>query len=700
MTELNTQAIHLANQFADATIDKWGTDEDVVFKVLKEVHDQGIGAEFEAALEGFMDAKEASDLLAQFKPKESNQLTHAILGSELSGSALQRAKDMLLSGNETYSASNTEYFVEGLSDPVDLSSTTAKVVAVGGTVALGGAALFFAPEVAIIGGFFVVVGAVAGTGIAVLNAGQALLSDTDAEAKENIKDMGKGVGMLAMSAPFAPKGLTTIRAAKAAKAAKTAAVVTPKAPKVTMLGEDAKTLVPAVPKNRAGTALSPAELAATSEGLLPRLGGDPSKAEFYRGGLAVGEKRFTLDEIFACMEMGLDYVMQTTPIKNGGAGERIHIQNPSLTEVKEAARALGMVFEMTPEGKAVAIINSDTDLIASKSFNSMMVQVAENRFTSLGEVLAAVKHQLNDVSTFVSRDAILDKPIKDALAGPIPIKDALAALEAQGINVIPDPKGRWLSNKWIATISADRGGFRPTSSHLPGKPLSREEAAKLAATPWKDPAPAPETLPGYLESLGLTAASRSMPLAPLKVDHSKAQFAKGGLDINGERFSLDALLTGKLVGAVPRIPRNLKAGEAARFEPGLDLKTAEAALREAGISLIAGEDGVGIATINTRTPITPSSLPTDNMITIYIGENHFISLESLLSALKHKSPVVAHYSKPNIGRGWGIVPGEAIPTNEALVAARAQGIDVMKIGEGDWLATISVNRISYSKPNP
>lgn len=220
----------LAKQFIDATVNKWGTEESEVDQILKTVHDSNTQTQFEASVASSLNEEQAK----QFVKKEGGLgrdrgTISAILHSEMEGSELVRALDLYRHGSETYRASYDEYYVEGLKHSVDLSSTTSKVVVGGATVVIGGLAIVYAPAALIIGGAALVGTAAYGLGKTAVEAVQVLTADTEEEAKQNMIELGEGVGILAMSAPFAPKGAqaakgaaTAIRAGRAGRAVRSA----------------------------------------------------------------------------------------------------------------------------------------------------------------------------------------------------------------------------------------------------------------------------------------------------------------------------------------------------------------------------------------------------------------------------------------------------------------------------------------------
>ncbi|MBI2082535.1 MAG: hypothetical protein HYT76_03105 [Deltaproteobacteria bacterium] len=122
----------LASRFLDATVNKWGVDDKEVCSVLKSVHDWPGGPddwdltynhnEFNRELYKQMTPQQAHT----FRSSQS-QIVPAILRSELSGSALARAEDLYDIGRETYRASGSEYFLEGVLSCFDLSSLSQKV---------------------------------------------------------------------------------------------------------------------------------------------------------------------------------------------------------------------------------------------------------------------------------------------------------------------------------------------------------------------------------------------------------------------------------------------------------------------------------------------------------------------------------------------------------------------------------------------
>lgn len=204
----NDDLINLAQEFVDATVDKWGTDEEAVYRIVKEIHDSGQTADFTTAVS---DLIEDHDLLCEISDSGNKSLIPAILSDEMSGSQLARAMDLYTKGRDTYRSSSGDYFLEGLSSTFDLSDTASKVVLGVGVVALCGLAIASAPAAAIAGGVLLVGTAVYGVGSIVKNGVELAFSDSDAEFKENMRDLGLAVGITAITAPFVPKGIQGAR---------------------------------------------------------------------------------------------------------------------------------------------------------------------------------------------------------------------------------------------------------------------------------------------------------------------------------------------------------------------------------------------------------------------------------------------------------------------------------------------------------
>lgn len=208
----------LAREFIDATSGKIGTDEQEVYRILKQVYfSKSPGGLVEKAFEGAvekialasLDAEAQRRILGLASPKD---FVPAILRDEMSGSELARALDFYSGKEETFRAGKTDYFLEGLASTVDLSSTGSKVFLGLGLVAFGALAVASAPVSAIVGGTLVLGTAVYGAGSLLKNGIEIAFADSSRELKENLRDLGNGVGVTAMAAPFVPKGLQGIKA--------------------------------------------------------------------------------------------------------------------------------------------------------------------------------------------------------------------------------------------------------------------------------------------------------------------------------------------------------------------------------------------------------------------------------------------------------------------------------------------------------
>ena len=80
----------LAQNFIDATVNKWGTDEDAVYQIMKTVHDEGDAGNFEVKVCSLL----TEDQRNYFTESGSGRLIPAILQDEMWGSELASASDL------------------------------------------------------------------------------------------------------------------------------------------------------------------------------------------------------------------------------------------------------------------------------------------------------------------------------------------------------------------------------------------------------------------------------------------------------------------------------------------------------------------------------------------------------------------------------------------------------------------------------
>lgn len=189
--------LDLAKQFVDATVNKWGSDEEAVYEVLQEVHDSHQTADFEASVYSLLSPGEKKD----FKlPNIQGRLIPALLSKELSRSELARANDIYALGHDTYGSDKWEYFVDGATSLSDFSSTKSKLALAGGLaggiVVLGVLAVTMtvAPPLALVVAVTIAVPTAVtalgyGTFKVAKNLTEIALADTDAESKQNIREL-------------------------------------------------------------------------------------------------------------------------------------------------------------------------------------------------------------------------------------------------------------------------------------------------------------------------------------------------------------------------------------------------------------------------------------------------------------------------------------------------------------------------------
>jgi hypothetical protein len=431
MAELdNLTAIGLANRFAEATIDKIGTEEEDVDKVLAVVNQQEIEQDFERALHSFIDFKDAQELIAEYDTGSENlSLTHAILADEMSGSALARARSMLLFGKEDSSkASGADYFVEGLSNTVDLSSTASKVaVGVAGIAAIGiGAVAVTASSPILVGGATILLGAVivgsavAGTVGIVKNVAEAYLAETDAEMKENISELGGSVGTLAMSAPFVPKGASMVKSGIAGIRAGNAANVAVAAEGINSIEPVA---VAAAPKN--------APKKVMFHRFVPDVAADFTKPQFARGGLVVNGERMAIENITYALK-------NNSP--NVASGNRANPGNTHpLTDVLAAADELGIKFSQNNSGNWLMIVSDE--YVAGQNFNPILFPAEEGGYVLLQEFLSNL-NQEGSTMTYVCYGSDYNTSWARHLGDFVEISTALSKAKELGIRLLMNSEGK------------------------------------------------------------------------------------------------------------------------------------------------------------------------------------------------------------------------------------------------------------------
>jgi hypothetical protein len=432
----NPNVIGLANRFAEATIEKCGTDEPIVDVVLGEVHEHGIAEGFEEALHGFIDESEAQALISKYDTNaQSFSLTHAILADEMSGSALARAKSILLTGQEDYSnASGADYFVEGLSNSVDLSSTASKaVIAIGGAAAIGlgvAASATSAPLIAAGATFtlgaVVVASAVAGGVGMIKNTVETLLSETDSEAKQNLSELGSSTGIFAMSAPFAPKGASMMKAAattsRVGTASGTAAATVDDVAKIAKKTVSPSDAVLTAPKPR------PAPLLVNY-----------SRPQFNRSGILVEGKLVPLESILQALKNNNNKI--SVQLNDPTKARYSHMYDSvSLQEVLTVAKRSGMNAIKTDKGEWIVSVSPNG---RNPRIQNPIIFEVEGRYLSLSQLLL----DLNQNKILIHSAS---SPNIGLQTGPfpssefIPIPTVLKGAKNLGIN-ITQKDGTWIA---------------------------------------------------------------------------------------------------------------------------------------------------------------------------------------------------------------------------------------------------------------
>jgi hypothetical protein len=215
-TTINSNIKQLANTFLDATVNKWGTredGEDGVYDVLSEVHKLGEQSKFNDAVISQMSKEDIDRLL----PRGIKSIVPFVLRDELSGSQLARAEDLYFKGEDQYRSGYSDYLAEGISSMFDLSETIDKAMLVGTVTVFIGISLKWATLAAVIGKVMIIGGLAYGVVKTGKNLVEIALSDTVAERKENVRDLGEGLGMLSFvglipqAFKFTPKILNFIK---------------------------------------------------------------------------------------------------------------------------------------------------------------------------------------------------------------------------------------------------------------------------------------------------------------------------------------------------------------------------------------------------------------------------------------------------------------------------------------------------------
>lgn len=194
------EQITLAQEFYEATVDTWGTDEVKTVETLCLAKQRDCVREFNQYVYQLI----TPDALATLPKSTRNEMLVArIFKDELSGVRYTEAKDCLVLGYKTYSNSRADYFFDGISDsfPLDLSSTSAKIGAVaGGAVAYGLVALCVTnPLIGAVALLAIGTIGVVASGVVLLKNGYDILTTDDPSVKDDWYELGGAATNLTLS---------------------------------------------------------------------------------------------------------------------------------------------------------------------------------------------------------------------------------------------------------------------------------------------------------------------------------------------------------------------------------------------------------------------------------------------------------------------------------------------------------------------
>lgn len=196
-----------AVSFLNLTYFNLGTEEKKATDILQEINKADAIFLFETAIRKRLGEKTSQKLFTIY---HEDSLVRAILKKEMSGSALARAQDMYVQGEETYRASGWEYFLEGIVTPLDLTSGMVKGIALAGIAFTGLAAI--TPALAVTLGSWLALGTFGyGVVTTIKNGIEIARSSSEKEVKENLRDLGVSITTILLSAPLVPKSVRVIR---------------------------------------------------------------------------------------------------------------------------------------------------------------------------------------------------------------------------------------------------------------------------------------------------------------------------------------------------------------------------------------------------------------------------------------------------------------------------------------------------------
>lgn len=202
LTTDNTRQIQeLGDRFLNATVNKWGTDEEVVYKVLDQVKKNGLKEEFSQYIASHLDKSDAKKFLKSGAITVAN-IVPAILRDEMDGVELEHAETVWVTGKESWNPTALDSFVEGLKRVVDYSSTSSKLGTVG-VIAVGvGLAIFSPPLAAVFFSGVLITGAAISTIQSAHSVYQIATTKNQTTRAEAYADLGEAVGSLGVLVAF------------------------------------------------------------------------------------------------------------------------------------------------------------------------------------------------------------------------------------------------------------------------------------------------------------------------------------------------------------------------------------------------------------------------------------------------------------------------------------------------------------------
>ncbi len=186
----------LARQFIAATVDKLGTDEEVVYEIVSMVHKPELSEQFQQAVKDQLGPEKTQSLLDE---QRESSIVRAIFKDEMSGVELAKAEDLYKYGKDRFRAGYTDYYLNGLTSSLDLSTIESKLTLGGGFLFFGVVGCLYPPAGVVLGALAIGGGYAYGIGKTLWNAAEAIGAKTPEQRRENFYNMGAGVSLAGMS---------------------------------------------------------------------------------------------------------------------------------------------------------------------------------------------------------------------------------------------------------------------------------------------------------------------------------------------------------------------------------------------------------------------------------------------------------------------------------------------------------------------